>query len=373
MASRWSEAEDRVLRDLYPRRVPIRKIARTLGRSEDAVCERRRTLGLPPRPRQRPWSDPEDRLLLAATAAGLPASELAGRLRRDAEQIRRRRRGLVGSSMRMVPYSQAEDQLIRACWQDGRDVQQLALTIGRSAGAIRLRAAKLGLHQPTRRRRWQKHEDAAVRDGYELGLTCAQIATDLPGRPASAVAARAAKLGLQSYARVWTRRDDRLLRTLAGDRVELERAAQILSRTPEALRARARKLGLPPLRSPHSGRTRRRWTAAEEEQLRLHAGLNPGLLAELVGRSPEAVVQRLRRLGLRDHCDRSPHHPAPAREGFTPGERATIARELSSGGPRRQLALAKRLGRAPAQIAALPLPAGLRRVPRGVTGPTISR
>ena len=353
MAPRWSTSEDRVLRRLYPQRVPIRKIATQLGRSEDAVSERRRALGLPARPRQRPWSPAEDELLRAASAAGLPAGALASRLARDAEQIRRRRRALRGAATSPRAYSPAEDDAIRACWEGDLDVQPLAGALGRSPGSIRLRAETLGLHQPARRRRWRAYEDAALRDGYELGLTCEQIAAELEGRTISAIAARAAKLGLATYARKWTRRDDHALRTLTAHGVELECAAQMLARTPEALRARARKLGLTPLRSRRSDQLSQRWTAAEDEQLRLHAGLNPGALAELLGRSPEAVTQRLRRLGLREARQRSPHHPALRRSGLTPGERATVARELRTGGPRRQLALAQRLERPPAEIRAL--------------------
>jgi hypothetical protein len=352
MARRWSKDEDRVLVRLYPDGVPIRDIAAQVGRSEEAVCERRRTLGLPARPRQRPWSELEDQLLRAVTATGLPASALADRLRRDPEQIRRRRRRLVGPLLRIRAYTPADDQRIRASFTDGRDIPALARTLGRSTGSIRLRLQKLGLHQPESRRRWRPYEDAAVRDGYELGLSCAQIATELAGRTASPVAARAAKLGVANYARAWTGHDDRLPRALVGEGVELERAADLLTRTPEAVRARARKLGLTPPRSNRAGHPPRPWTASEDEQLRLHSGLNPATLAELLERSPEAVVQRLRRLG-REGCERSPHHPAPARNGLMPAERAMIVRELARGGPRRQLALAARLGRRPAEIKAL--------------------
>ena len=353
MARRWTTAEDRVLYRLYPQGVPIREIASALGRSADAVCERRRALALPARPRSRPWSPREDDLLRVASSAGLPAATLVGALSRDAEQIRRRRRVLLGTALRLRAYTPAEDEAIRACWKDDLDVQHLALALGRSPGTIRLRAQKLGCFQPVRRPRWREHEDAAVHDGYKQGLTCAQIAAELPGRTVSAVAARAGKLGLATYARIWTPRDDRILRALTRDAFELERAAQILARTPEAVRARARKLGLAPPRSRRTHQTPRRWTCAEDEQLRLHAGHNPAILAELLDRSPEAVVQRLRRLGLREVRERSPHHPAPGRRGPTPGERATVARELRTGGPRRQLALARRLGRQPAEIRAL--------------------
>lgn len=354
MARRWSITEDRILSTEYPQGVPIRALAERLGRSEDAVSERRRALGLAPRPRSRPWTAREDDLVRAAAAAGVPAAALASRLGRDPEQVRRRRRALLGSSLRLRAYTPVEDAAIRACWTGDGDVQRLARELGRSAGSIRLRAQALGVHQPAPRRRWHSYEDAAVRDGYARGLTCREIATELPGRSGAAVAARAAKLGLATYGRAWTARDDRSLRMLVMEGLELERAAQILARTPDALRARARKLGLEVPRSSRSHQIGRRWTHSEDEQLRLHAGLNPATLAELLERSPEAITQRLRRMGLREARERSPHHPVPARNGsLTPGERVTVVRELRAGGPRRQLALAARLGRAPAEIRAL--------------------
>src|SRR5579884_605904 len=100
MARRWSTDEDRILSSLYPQGIPIRTLARQLERSEDAVSERRRALGLPPRPRAKPWSAREDELVRAAAAAGVPAATLAARLGRDAEQVRRRRRALLGSAIR---------------------------------------------------------------------------------------------------------------------------------------------------------------------------------------------------------------------------------------------------------------------------------
>ncbi len=353
MARRWSTNEDRILSSLYPQGVPIRALARQLGRSEDAVSERRRALGLPPRPRSRPWTEREDALVRASAAAGVPAAALALRLGRDPEQVRRRRRLLLGSTLTPRPYTAPEDEAIRACWRADGDVQALAEELDRSPGSVRLRAQTLGVHSPRRRRRWHDYEDAAVRDGYARGLTCREIATELPDRSAAAVAARAAKLGLATYGRAWTRQDDRSLRTLILEGMELERSAQILARTPDALRARARKLGVELPRSQRALQSARRWTRAEDEQLRLHAGLNPATLADLLERSPEAVTQRLRRIGLRETRERSPHHPVPARNGLTPGERLTVMRELRGGGPRRQLALARRLGRAPAEIRAL--------------------
>ncbi len=342
--------EDRLLRTLYAEGTPVRAIARQAGRSEDAVSERRRTLGIAPRPRSRAWTMAEDEFIRAGAAIDLPAPVIAVRLRRSPEDVRRRRGALVGVARLGALYSAGDDDAIRRCWADGGDVPALAQRLGRSAGAIRLHATKLGLHDPPSRRRWSPAEDAAVRDGYELGLTCEQIVRELSGRTAPAVAARAAKLGLATYARAWTPSDDRALRRLNRDGVGLVRAARLLARTPEALRARTRKLGLAPLYAPPPKRQGRPWTIDEDDLLALHAGLNPAALAELVERSPEAVTQRLRRLGLRRGAERSPHHPVAARKGLTPGELTMVTRELRVGGPRRRLALAQRLHVPPADL-----------------------
>ena len=353
MARRWTASEDRVLRELYPTGVLLAQIAHRLERSIEAVSERRRALGMQPRPRSRPWSEREDQLLRAAVRSGVPAQALAGTLRRPPEQVRRRRRRLVGAAARPRAYTAAEDAAIREAWGPEVDLATLARRFERSPGSLRARAAKLGFHQAAPRPRWSAPEDAAVRDGYELGLTCAEIAMDLPGRTASAVVARAAKLGLASYARVWTAHDDQRLRSLAASGAEVEHAARALARTPEALRARARKLGLSPLRSARTLQPSRRWTPADDEQLHLHVGVNPAVLAQMLDRSPEAVAQRLRRLGLRETRRRSPHHLVPPQNGhLSPGMMATLAREGGTDSPRRWLALSRRLGVSVAQLRA---------------------
>jgi hypothetical protein len=351
MAQRWTPNEDRVLRRLYPGGVPIAEIASRLGRSVDAVSERRRTLNVPARPRSRPWSEREDQLLHAATQSSVPAQALADLLDRPPEQVRRRRRALLGAGTTPRPYTPDEDRAIRDAWGPEVDVVALALRLDRSPGSVRSRAGAIGCHAPVARHRWSGYEDAALRDGYELGLTCAEIAQQLPRRTASAVVARAAKLGLASYARVWTVDDDQRLKALTSARVPVEEAARLLSRTPEALRGRARKLGLAPLSTSKASRARRRWTAAEDDQLRLLIGTNPALLADRLGRTPEAVTQRARRLGLREARWRSPHHLVPPQNGhLSPGMMATLVREADTESPRRRLALARRLGVSLAQV-----------------------
>lgn len=350
MAARWTAADDRVLLGLYEAGSSLRAIAAQLRRSEQAVSERRRALGLPTRPRMRPWTTTEDALLVAAAAGGVPASTVAKRLGRPAEQVRRRRRHLAGPGSSPRPYAAGDDERLRACWERAGDVESLARDLGRSVASVRQRAQALGLHRPRPRPRWRPHEDAVVRDGYEQALSCAQIAEQLAGRTAGAVAARAAKLGIATYARAWSPLDDRRLRALIGEGLPAESIAQALGRTPQALALRARRLGVAAPEPRGAPRSAQRWTATEDELLLLHRALNPAALAELLGRSPSAVTQRMRRLGLLG--GRSPHHPVVRRGALTPGERATAVRELRAGGPGRALAVAHRLNVTPAAIRA---------------------
>ena len=329
---------------MYRAGAPLRAIAQEIGRSEEALTARRRALRLPARRPPRPWSELEDTLLRLAGERAIPATELAPRLRRPVESIRARRRQLRLARPASPRYTDRDDAILRERWSSGGNIEALAVELGRTPDALRLHARRLGLHRPPPRRRWASPEDAIVRDGYADGLSCDEIAASLPQRSATAVAARARKLGLATYARRWTPQDDDLLRALLQTRA-LDDIARFLGRTPEGIRRRADKLALQPPAEPARPRAGMPWTAAEDELLRLHAALNPSMLAALVGRSDQAVVTRLRRLGLRAGRWRSPHHPTPTRGHLTPGERALVERELRVRGSRALPAVERRLER----------------------------
>lgn len=124
----------------------------------------------------------------------------------------------------------------------------------------------------------------------------------------------------------------------------------MLGRTPEAVRRRTRKLGLANGPAPRPPRAGARWNAEEDTLLRLHAALNPGALALRLGRSDQGVEARVRQLGLRDGRRRSPHHPAPTDGGLTAGEWRLLDRELARATGRGLQALSHRLERSPAAI-----------------------
>jgi hypothetical protein len=347
VASRWTSGEDARLRRDYRTGVPVAEIAARLGRSPDAVVARRALLAIPPRRVPHDWSPLEDRLVRAA--ADLPARVLAERMSRSVEQIRARRRRLGIGRAAARRYTGADDAVMRRAWQAGHPVDEIARRLGRSGDAVRLRLGALGLRRPPPRRRWTTHEDSVVRDGYSGGLTCACIADDLPGRTSGAVAARARKLGLVTYGRSWTAAEDERLRRLCLLR-PLPEVARLLGRTPEAVHRRARRLGRKPGPAMDAPRSGARWAAQEDELLRLHAAVNPGVLASQLGRSDRAVVARMRQLGLREGSRRSPHHPAPASNGLTAGERRLLKRELARSGDLRLIELGRRFERSPASL-----------------------
>jgi hypothetical protein len=343
MAARWSAEQDRVLRRLYASGCPIQHIATRVGRSPDAVVARRRALSVAARPRARPWSADEESFLHAAITGGIPVSVIAARLDRSRDQLRARSRHLVAARRPPRPYLPYEDEAIRRCVLMNGDLGRLALRLARSPGAVRVRAQQFGLLQPRRRPRWEPWEDVTVRDGYTSALTCVEIAGQLQHRTPGSVAARARALGLSTYARRWSAGDDQRLAKMSARGVPLEQAALRLGRTPEAVRRRAARRGIPAPPPAEPSRTPRRWTAQEDQLLRLHRALNPAQLAQLLHRSDRAVCRRLGSLGLRRQAARSPHYTISRPQGrVTPGERNMLKRELA-GTPRRRIAALRRL------------------------------
>lgn len=353
MARRWHPAADAALARLYADGIRLDVIAARLGRSTDALTARRTHLGLVARRGAVLWSADHDALLEAATRAGIPATSVAQQLGKSVTQVRRRRGRLLGVRRPARPYLSWEDEAIRAAWVRRHDVGELARRLGRSPDAVRLRARVLGVHRPLPRARWAKLEDQALRTAYSAGLSCAEISDSrLPTRSAGAVTARARKLGLANYARRWTGAEERQLELLIASDLPLDQIALSLTRTPEAIRQRLRKLGRrPPDARPHRRGTER-WSAAEDDLLRQNRGAHPSRLASALGRSDHAVRRRQAALGLRSNS-RSPHHALTPTRSFAPAEDRLLERELDANSGTQGnhlLALSARLGHPPGEL-----------------------
>ncbi|GAC1320190.1 MAG: hypothetical protein NVSMB25_12150 [Thermoleophilaceae bacterium] len=345
MAQRWRADEDSVVAQMYADGVSLRAIATRLGRSEDAVTSRRRALGIGDR--RLVWSPGRDALIVAAADAGIPASEIAIRLGVSADRVRRRRATLIGARDASPRYTAQEDAAIRHRWPA---VSMLSVELGRSPEAIRLHARALGLHRPVQRRRWSPAEDAAVRDGYRHGLSCQQVASILEGRTVGAVQARAGKLGVGIYGRLWSHRDDRRLAQMARHDLPVDAIAQRLVRTAEAIRQRAQKLGLDGLAPATAAQAGRPWTAEADALLGELADADPSRVARALGRSDRAVLGRLTYLGLMREPARTPHRGLPRLTGLSPGERVVIEREAVGASGRRVAAVARRLALSPGEV-----------------------
>lgn len=164
-----------------------------------------------------------------------------------------------------------------------------------AAEAERPRARRLRLIAPTQHRQWDASEDERLRQGYARGLSCNAIrATLLPARTAGAIAARAAQFGLGAHGRRWTVADDAELAALGAGGCSLEEAARRLERTPDAVRRRTKQIGVPcPPPERQGARSHLRWSRKEDDLLRRSAGVEIVLLSRRLGRSEEAIRQRL--------------------------------------------------------------------------------
>lgn len=101
--------------------------------------------------------------------------------------------------------------------------------------------------------------------------------------------------------RPWSLGEDALLRQSAAGGADLGMVAAALGRTREAVYQRAFRIGArsrPPSEAPRSWRP---WTAAEDAVLAGRGAETYSELAAALGRSPAAVEARARSLGIRRH------------------------------------------------------------------------
>lgn len=202
-------------------------LARSLGRTPDALRLRARALGVYDPPRRHRWTEWEDAVVRDGYTSGLPCAEIAHQLpQRSSASVaaRARKLGLVSYAGRWS----TQDQLrLMQLTITGSTIEDAAQKLNRTPEAIRRRAARLGIAPPAKAR--------ASRDG-----------------------------------RRWTPAEDELLRLHHA--LNPARLAQLLGRSDGAVCLRLRALGLraAAARSPHHPVSRRNGAAGQTE--RLHAG-----------------------------------------------------------------------------------------------------
>lgn len=239
------------------------------------------------------WSRDDDALLARLYGEGEPVRRIAERLQRSDDAIVARRRAL-GIARRDRGWSPSRDALVATAARAGLPASVVAASLRMPADRVRRRRAKLVGSRPAARR-YNAAEDAAIADALRSGGDLNALAGRL-GRSPEALRLRARALGVYAAPRRrrWTRVEDDALRAGYRDGCSCRQIAERIGggRTATAVAARARKLGL----STYG----RCWSPHEDEQLRklLRTGMTLDAVALALVRSPEAVRQRARKLTL---------------------------------------------------------------------------
>lgn len=154
-----------------------------------------------------------------------------------------------------------------------------------------------------RRHRWNQEERVLLRREFDRSLaSCERISREMGGVVSvTAVRQQACKMGLTKrhpsrLKHAWTEAEDAVLRRdILPERAERVSQAKRLGVTLYQLEHRAQRLGL----LKQTDYAKRMWTVAEDDYLRDHVErLSPNKMRKHLGRSMNAVVVRLKRLGL---------------------------------------------------------------------------
>lgn len=279
------------------------------------------------------WRPQQDATLARLYESGVSLRQIAEQLQRSENAVTNRRQ-VLGIPDRRVPWSGPQDTVIVAATIAGLPASAVAIHLGLPADRVRRRRAQL-VGARASSRRYSAEEDEAIRQLYRCDGDADPLTSRLE-RSAEAIRLRARALGVHRPVsrRRWTDAEDDALRYgyAAGLSCVQIAASYLPGRTVGAVGARAAKLGL--------ANYARRWTDHDDRRLiTMAAGGVPidEASVQLV-RTPEALRQRSRKLGLAPPA--SGAHPR-AGERWSAEEDAVL-RDRAGSNP---ASLARRLGR----------------------------
>lgn len=303
-ARAWLPEDDRQLREFFAADTPIEHLAWIFDRSQTAVRDRLRALGLRRRSAL-PWNELEDEEL--ARRYGVDsAADIARDLGRLVSAIYNRAAFLGLTEGNPPPWSEWEDAQLREGYARGVPLPQLARLIGRPLSGLSSRADALGIRHANKPDDWSDAEAARALELAQTGMRYLAIIEQLvaegfPRRSKAGFGPKVRKLGYgRGWGRSWTPEEDDLLRKAyaAGD--SLRNLGRRLDRPAGSLRYRAEELGLRGTHPNHDGfRQGPVWTEADEQVLRREFGRTcTRALAGRLGRTRSAVLVRANVLGL---------------------------------------------------------------------------
>lgn len=300
----WLPEDDRELRDLFLADTALSVLAWKFERSENAVRDRLRALGLRRRSAL-PWNELED-AELARRYGAEAAADIALDLGRATSSVWVRANILGLSQPRAPDWTPWEDAQLREAYARGLDRFAISRLLGRPITGCVSRAGKLGLEHPNRPAGWTEAECGRALELARTGERYLAIMEQLvrEGFPRRSKAGFGPKIRALGYGRGWGRRwtqeeDDRLLQAYArGD--NLRAVGAELDRGVCSIRWRAEQLQLRGKHPrPNGWRAGPDWTEADTQVLRDEYGKTPTReLAKRLGRGLKAVLQRANAIGL---------------------------------------------------------------------------
>lgn len=301
----WTPAAVRKLIALARNSKSVPAIASEMSYAPATIRKQLLSLGIWISPSRRQWTEGEDAELHRSYGL-LSSMALGERIGRTAGAVKARAVHLGLSAPASMPYSTDDEELIRHGYSSGIPICQIASALGRSGGGIATHASKNGLLHAKAPARWKESEIAAALELAKEGLEYREIAARLSnvgGRPRSknAVQYILSWAGYSRFdARPWLREEDDYLRAVYKSGRPLQSAAVSLSRSIGQIRTRCSQLSLTGTHpSPYGFRRAPGWTDEENELLRSGYGrAKTRDIATQLGRSPCALIQQAKKLGL---------------------------------------------------------------------------
>jgi hypothetical protein len=298
---RWSEQDERVVQRFYTTH-GSQYTAALLGRTAIAVRHRAQILGVPGF-ETLAWSEKEV-TRLRSLYPKYSVEEIARRMRRSFGSVHGKLAMLGLLDDGPEDWTEAEDALLRKRYPgavkadeyaDGSasrvwSVERIADHLRRSVSAVHSRASIWGMSRYAEAPPWSVADERRLRRLKREGLDLGDMARALR-RTKADVADRMRRLGILAEKRGWTPEEDAMLRSSIG-RIDRDEIARRLGRSRNAVNARLSFLGITPPRS-------RPWTSRDIADLRrLHRTLPIREIAARLDRSVDAVSDRVALLGL---------------------------------------------------------------------------
>lgn len=299
----WTKEEEKILREMHCSGHSCLEIGEVLNRSKDSVNSKRRSLGLKSI-LHGAWSDEEIEVLKQLCEEGGNPHTIARRLNRTTNALKHKAKEL-GMKVPLSPNANRSwtDEDLATLRRLGPTMPrpELAEKLGRTEHAVRAMGQKLGidLWSYNTYREWSDEEIRYLTDNAEFKSTQELKEGGLPDRTLNAIQKRASDLGLsvgskrggQGYA--WTDKENSTLRQFFPHSSYEEIARVLPNRTANAVKEQAYRMGL------RKQVPAQEWTPDEIETVRKYVGRTTvKKISNLVNRTPGAVYAKARKMGL---------------------------------------------------------------------------